>query len=77
MSLSILCQIFTLVFGETFQFLEDNSRPYRAAIVEKARGEFVITHLLIPPHTPDLKCMENSWDMVRITLDNHQPTQSS
>lgn len=68
---------FHAAIGETFQFLDDNARPHRAAIVENAREELGIPHLPIPPHSPDLNCIEHAWDMLQRRLDNHQPTPES
>ena len=68
---------FHAAIGETIRFLDDNTRPHRAATVENASEELGIPHLPIPPHSLDLNCIEHAWDMLQRRLENHQPTPES
>lgn len=65
--------MFRAAIGEQFVFLDDNARPHRTAAVLNDIERLRITHLQLPPRSPDLNCIEHAWDMLQRRLDEYVP----
>lgn len=59
--------------GPNFVFLDDNARPHRARVVMEEINNLELTHLPLPPYSPDLNPIEHVWDRLQYQLDQHLP----
>ncbi|GFX88833.1 uncharacterized protein TNCV_2575401 [Trichonephila clavipes] len=62
--------------GAEFQFMDDNTRPHRANIVDECLQSEDITRMDWPAYSPDLNPIEHAWDMLgrRIAARKSPPT---
>ncbi|GFX14689.1 transposable element Tcb1 transposase [Trichonephila clavipes] len=59
--------------AELFLFMDDNSRPHRANIVDECLQPEDITRMDWPAYSPDLNTIEHVWDMLGRRIAARQP----
>ncbi|GFU52180.1 transposable element Tcb1 transposase [Trichonephila clavipes] len=66
-------RLFPGAMGAEFQFMDDNTRPHRANIVEECLQSEDITRMDWPAYSPDLNPIEDVWDMLDRRIAARQP----
>ncbi|GBM41217.1 Transposable element Tc3 transposase [Araneus ventricosus] len=59
--------------GAEFLFMDDNTRPHRANIVDECLQSEDITRMDWPAYSPDLNPIEHVWDMLGRRIAARQP----
>ncbi|GFU34575.1 transposable element Tc3 transposase [Trichonephila clavipes] len=62
--------------GAEFLFMDDNSRPHRANIVDECLQSEDIICMDWPAYSPDLNPIEHVWDMLGRRIAARQPPSS-
>ncbi|GFX56436.1 transposable element Tc3 transposase [Trichonephila clavipes] len=65
--------LFRGTMGAEFLFMDDNTRPHRANIVDECLQSEDITRMDFPAYSPDLNPMEHVWDMLGRQIAARQP----
>ncbi|GFX10672.1 transposable element Tcb2 transposase [Trichonephila clavipes] len=66
-------RLFQGAMGVEFLFMDDNSRPHRANIVNECLQSEDITRMDWPAYSPDLNPIEHVWDMLGRRIAARQP----
>ncbi|GBL66778.1 Transposable element Tcb1 transposase [Araneus ventricosus] len=66
-------RLFRGAMGAEFLFMDDNSRPHRANIVDECLQSEDITRMDWPAYSPDLIPIEHVWDMLGRRIAARQP----
>ncbi|GFX33957.1 transposable element Tcb1 transposase [Trichonephila clavipes] len=67
-------RLFRGTMGAEFLFMDDNTRPHRANIVDECLQSEDITRIDWPAYSPDLNPIEHVWDMLGRRIAARQPT---
>ncbi|GFT02533.1 transposable element Tcb2 transposase [Trichonephila clavipes] len=65
-------RLFRGAMGAEFLFMDDNSRPLRASIIDECLQSEDITRMDWPVYSPDLNPIEHVWDMLGQQIAAHQ-----
>ena len=63
-------RLYIATVGPSFVLMDDNARPYRAAIVDDYLES---DYLVSPAYSPDLNPIENLWDAFGRTVSPRFP----
>ncbi|GFX30185.1 transposable element Tc3 transposase [Trichonephila clavipes] len=66
-------RLFRGAMGAEFLFMDDNTRPHRANIVDECLQSEDITRMVRPAYSPDLNPIEHVWDMLGRRIAARQP----
>ncbi|GFX90301.1 transposable element Tc3 transposase [Trichonephila clavipes] len=66
-------RLFRGAMGAEFLFMDDNTRPHRANIVDECLQSEDITRMDWPAYSPDLNPIEHVWDMLGRRIAARQP----
>ncbi|GFW01461.1 transposable element Tc3 transposase [Trichonephila clavipes] len=66
-------RLFRDEMGAEFLFMDDNTRPHRANIVDECLQSEDITRMNCPAYSPDLNPIEHVWDMLGRRIAACQP----
>ncbi|GFX72807.1 transposable element Tcb1 transposase [Trichonephila clavipes] len=66
-------RLFRGAMGAEFLFMDDNTRPHRANIVDECLQSEDITRMDWPTYSPDLNPIEHVWDMLGRRIAARQP----
>ncbi|GFV10390.1 transposable element Tcb1 transposase [Trichonephila clavipes] len=66
-------RLFRGTMGAEFLFMDENTHPHRANIVDECLQSDDITHMDWPAYSPDLNPIEHVWDMLGRRIAARQP----